>query len=217
MAARLNVALMMGLLLGSSPGLARPVTEAQRQEQLSRYEVVLISEPQAAGGLRHRAMGLFDASAEEIFRIATSYERYSEYMPRIVASHVVSQGSEHALVTLEAALPWPMSNLWVLARYQTDAFLDDNDRQAYRVRFSMVRGNLLRYEGLLLIEPYGEGRATVTYELVAEPDTRMPRSWVQRSVGRGVSNFVNFLRARVSQCHRLMRASVAGELCTSRP
>lgn len=207
----------MGVLLASPQlGLARPVMDAQRQEQLSRYEVVLQSESIGAGVQRHRAVGLFDSSPEEIFRIATSYERYSEYMPRIVASHVISQGTEQALVTLEADLPWPMSNLWVFARYQTESFLDDMDRQAYRVRFGMLRGNLLRYEGVLLIEPFGDGRATVTYELLAEPETRMPRSWVQRSIGRGVSNFVHYLRARVSHCHRLARTSPSAELCTSR-
>ena len=204
-AAWLSAILLAVLSLGPVPSQARPVLDAQQTERLSRYEVVLQSEPLGAGSQHHRAVGIIDFPAESVFRVVTSYDRYSEYMPRVLASHVVSQSEGHALVSMEAMLPWPLANVWVFARYQTDGFQDDMDRQAYRVRFTMLRGNMLRYEGLLLLEPYGEGRTMVTYELLAEPDTRMPKSWVQRAIARGASNFVHVLRTRVTQCQRLLR------------
>lgn len=192
---RAPAAVLATALLGA-PGLgaARPALAPARLQELARYEVLLQSEPAGAGLQRHRVVGLFDATPEEVFRVATSYERYSEYMPRITTSHTLWQGEAGSVVLLEADLPWPMADTWVHARFQHELL----DGASYRVRFGMLRGNLLRYEGTMLIEPGERGRALVTYELVAQPDSRLPRAWVQGAVGRGALNFVHCLRSRVS-------------------
>lgn len=174
-------------------GWARPQLDDQRLRRLSDYDVLLFSDPAGPGLVRHKAIGVFDAAPEEIFRIASNFSSYREYIPHI-ASRVLAQEGGETLVHLKAALPWPLRDLWVDARYQYD-MPDDN---AYRMRFGMVKGNLRRYEGSLLIEPFGDGRTTVTYELLADPQLSLPRSWVQRSVGHGVSNFVHCLRGRVN-------------------
>lgn len=205
---RLQAGLLATLLLSPASGsaLASTAWDASRSAQFARHEVIHLAEPAGGGLLRHRAVALFDYPPEVVFRVATSYDRYVEYMPRITSCHVLSQSPEQALVAFEADLPWPLANIWVQARYQHDLFSsEDGDRTGYRVRFTMLRGNLLRYEGSLLIEPYGEGRTTVTYELLAEPESKLPRGMVQRLLGRGVSNFVHYLRARVNNSQRRLQ------------
>ena len=61
-----------------------------------------------------------------------------------------------------------------------------------------VRGNLRRYEGTLTIEPIAEGRSLVTYELIAQPGMRLPRSWQQAAVARGTYGFIHCLRGRLN-------------------
>jgi ribosome-associated toxin RatA of RatAB toxin-antitoxin module len=175
----------------------RPYLDDRHLGQLVRYDVLLLSDPDGAGLLRHRAIGMFDAPPKEVFQVATSYDQYREYIPRI-DSHVMSRKDNEALVRVEADLPWPMPNVWVDARYCQDA----PSTEVYRVRFDMVRGNMRRYEGSLLIEPFGPGKATVTYELLAEPNSHLPRAWVQRALGRTALSFVNYLRSRVNNLQR---------------
>jgi ribosome-associated toxin RatA of RatAB toxin-antitoxin module len=180
-------------LLGLSAE-ARPRLDDRRMGQLSRYDVLLFSDPAGGGLYRHKAIGVFDASPEDVFKVATTYERYSEYMPRVTQSQIVWQSGELSMVYLAADLPWPLSNAWIYARFQHDPQYD----QTFRVRFAMVRGNLLRYEGSLLIEPFGDGRTAVTYELLAQPDSRLPRALLQSTIGRGAANFVHCLRGRIN-------------------
>ena len=182
-----------------APGVARarPALDARQVGQLTRYDVVLFSEPIGSGLIRHRAVGMFNAPPKEVFRVATGYEHYGEYIPRI-ESRVMSRKKDEAVVRVKADLPWPMRNVWVDARYHSDLLY----AETYRVRFGMVGGNMLRYEGSLLIEPFGQGRTTVTYELLAEPNSRLPTAWVQRALGRTAFSFVHYLRSRVGMLQR---------------
>ncbi len=201
-------------MLAGSAGIAhgRPYLDASHLGQLNRYDVVLLSDPIGSGLLRHQAVGVFDAPPRDVFRVVTSYNRYREYIPRI-DSRVMSQKNDETLVRVEADLPWPMRSVWVDARYHHDIPY----AEAYRVRFGMVRGNMLRYEGSLLIEPFGPGRTTVTYELLAEPDTRLPKAWVQRALGHTVSSFVHYLRGRVNTLQRQAAANAQSALSPAIP
>ncbi|MCS6912750.1 MAG: SRPBCC family protein [Myxococcales bacterium] len=189
--------------------VGHPSLDPQQRELITRYEVVLQSKKIAPGLQRHRAMGLFDAPAGDVFRVATSYERYSEYIPRISASYTVWQGTQEAVVVFEADMPWPLVDAWVHVRVQHD----HPRRGSYRMRFAMVRGSVHRCEGSLLVEPFGDGRSLVTYELLALPDSLLPHPWVQGIMGRAAVLFVHFLRSRVNRLQQqgLLRSPAALE------
>lgn len=195
---QLSLAALLALVVAARSAEARDGL-VPRLAQLMRYDVIRSSEPAGDGLLRHRAQGVFDAAPEDVFRVVTSYGTYSEYMPRILDSRVAWQGTD-AIVALTADMPWPMPNLWVEARFQHDSPALDR----YRVRFSLIRGNVLRYEGSLFIEPcpMDESKSLVTYELVTQLDTGLPRGWLQGMVGRGVYNFVHYVRGRVNLLQR---------------
>jgi hypothetical protein len=204
-----RVALIAALLATSRMAFALPALPAQRVEQLGRYDVLLLSEPAGEGLLRHQAIGVFDATPEQVLGVAANVDLYRSYVPGIAASKTLWQGPTEKEVVLEADLPWPLRNLWVQVRVDVDRA--ELGPRTHRVRFSLVRGNMLRYEGSILIEPFGEGRTAVTYEILALPDLRLPRSWLQHAAGRGARTFVHALRSRVNHLMRqgLLQPSLA--------
>ncbi len=182
-----------------APAAARPTLDSGRLDELSHYEVLTFTDPFKNGIERGKAIGVIDATPEEVFRVATDYAKYCDFMPRVTRSTVKESARDHALVELQAELRWPAGSSRVTARYTHEKLPGD----IYRVRFGMVDGSLKQYLGSLYIEPFAAGKTAVTYELVAEPDTLAPKSAINRGIKRSTGNFVNALRQRINDLHRL--------------
>jgi ribosome-associated toxin RatA of RatAB toxin-antitoxin module len=178
---------------------ARPSLDAQRLAELDRWEVLTFSDPAGGGIDRGKAIGVFEGTPEEIFRVVTDYARWPDYLPRVRAAHVAARDSTQALVEITAELPWPVGRSKVIARYTHERLAGDT----YRIQFVMVTGQMKQYLGSLYIEPWAPGRTALTYELVAEPDVLAPRSLINRSIRRSAGGFVHALRQRVNDMHRL--------------
>jgi ribosome-associated toxin RatA of RatAB toxin-antitoxin module len=178
---------------------ARPTLDAARLDLLSHYEVLTFTDPFGNGIDRGKAIGVIDATPEEVFRVATDYAKYRDFMPRVTSSVIKEQNEDHALVELTAELRWPAGESKVTARYTHEKL----PGEIFRVRFDMVDGSLLQYGGTLYIEPFGPGKTAVTYELVAEPDTIAPKSAINKGVKRSTGNFIHALRQRINELHRL--------------
>jgi ribosome-associated toxin RatA of RatAB toxin-antitoxin module len=191
-----GAALIFGL---AGAALARPTLDIARLDRLSHYEVLTFNDPFKSGIDRGKAIGVIDATPEEVFRIATDYAHYRDFMPMVTASSIKEQSRDHALVEMTAELRWPAGESTVTARYSCDRL----PGEIYRVRFEMVHGSLRQYLGSLYIEPFATGQTSVTYELVAEPDTIAPKSAINKGVRRSTSNFVHALRQRINELHRL--------------
>jgi len=198
----LATGLLSGLVtIGSSAqqANARPVLDAQRMSELSRYEVLTFADAFRSGIDRGKAIGVIDATPEEVFRVATDFGRYKDYMPRIATSEQLARTPTGAQVLITAELPFPAGRTWIEADYQFERVGGD----IYRVRFDMKRGNMRQYLGSLYIEPFSPTQTAITYELVAEPAVTAPRSFVNKGVRRSVSKFVHALRQHINEQHRL--------------
>ncbi|MCU1283461.1 MAG: cyclase/dehydrase [bacterium] len=183
----------------ATPAAARPTLDSGRLDELGRYQVLTFADPFKNGIERGKAIGVIDATPEEVFRVATDYAKYRDFMPRVTASTVKEATRDHVLVEMRAELRWPAGASKVTARYTHEKLPGD----IYRVRFDMVDGSLKQYLGSLYIEPFMAGKTAVTYELVAEPDSVAPKSAINRGIKRSTGNFVNALRQRVNDLHRL--------------
>jgi hypothetical protein len=183
------------------PATARPRLDQSHLNELERYDVLSFADPFHNGLDRGKAIGVIDATTEEVFRVATDYARYQEFMPRISRSVVVRRTGlpGEAEVQISAELPWPAGTSWVEAHYQAERL----PGEIYRVRFDMVRGTLRHYLGSLYIEPWAPSKSAITYELVAEPNVLAPHSALNRGVRRTVFKFVHALRQRINELHRL--------------
>jgi ribosome-associated toxin RatA of RatAB toxin-antitoxin module len=192
----LGCALLVSAL--ASPAAARPTLDNARLDLLGRYEVLTFADPFRNGIERGKAIGVIDATPEEVFRVATDYAKYRDFMPRVTDSKVREASRDHVLVELHAELRWPAGASTVTARYTHEKL----PGEIYRVKFEMVDGSLKQYWGTLYIEPFSPGKTAITYELVAEPDTVAPKSAINRGTKRATGNFVNALRQRINDLHR---------------
>src|SRR5262249_16104333 len=157
------------------------------------WEVLAFADPWRGGIDRGKAIGVFDATPEEVFRVATEYAKYQEYLPRVSASEVTFKDERQAYVEITAELPLPAGRSPVTARYSHERLAGE----IYRIKFAMVSGQMKQYLGSVYIEPWAPGRTAVTYELVAEPDVWAPRSTINKSVVKSACGFVHALRQRV--------------------
>jgi len=189
---------LLGCALASTAD-ARPTLDSTRLGELSQYEVLTFNDPFKNGIERGKAIGVIDATPEEVFRVATDYSKYRDFMPRVTRSTVKEAASDHALVEMQAELRWPAGSSTVTARYTHEKLPGD----IYRVKFGMVDGSLKQYWGSLYIEPFAPGKTAITYELVAEPDTVAPKSAINRGIKRSTGNFIHALRQRINELHRL--------------
>jgi ribosome-associated toxin RatA of RatAB toxin-antitoxin module len=187
------------ILALSGSAAARPGLDAARLADLGRYEVLTFNDPAGGGIERGKAIGVIDATPEEVFRIATDYNRYADFMPRVTSSRIKEATADHALVEMTADLNWPAGVSTVTAQYRYQKLSGD----IYRVTFDKVAGSLKQYVGALYIEPFAPGKTAITYELVAVPDTLAPKGAINRGVRRSTGNFVHALRQRINELHRL--------------
>jgi len=193
----IRFAAALALALCSS-AQARPQLDRERMARLQQYDVLAFGDPFKNGFEMGKAIGVFDATAEEVFRVATYYTKWKEYLPRVRSSEVRERKRDGATVEITLELPWPVGNTAVTAKYHHEKLKGD----IYRVKFTKVRGNLKQYLGSLYIEPWAPGKCAVTYELVAQPELLAPKSMVNRAVQRSASGFVNALRQRVNDLHK---------------
>ena len=185
--------------LGSGVAQARPTLDSARLAELSSYEVLTFGDAYRAGFDRGKAIGVIDATPEEVFRVATDFERYKDFMPRIAASNQLSRTPDGAQVVITAELPWPVGRCWIEADYR----FDHVGKDIYRIRFDMVHGNMRQYLGSLYIEPFTKTQTAITYELVAEPDLAAPKAMINKGVRRTVGKFVHALRQHINELHAL--------------
>ena len=190
------------LLLFGGSAAARPNLDTGGLLRLGRYDVLSFTDPGGGGIDKTKAIGVFDATPDEVYRTATDYAKLSEFAPRVVGSRIVERrGEAQAFVMLSSNLPWPVSNAWVFAEFRTEKLGGD----AYRIRFWQVKGSMRRYSGSILIEPWAPSKSAVTYELLVEPNTIAPRRLVNSKLKDAAATYVHALRQRVNDLHRLGR------------
>jgi hypothetical protein len=187
------------VLIFEATAPARPQLDPAGLGKLDQWEVLTFADPWRGGLQRGKAIGVFSATPDEVFRVAADYAKYQDYLPRVRSSTVSWQGGGEALVEMTADLPWPAGRSRVQARYVQQQLPGD----IYRIEFAMVSGQMKHYLGSIYIEPWADGRTAVTYELVAEPDILAPRSAINRSIVKSAGGFVHALRQRVSDLHKL--------------
>src|SRR5437868_2034347 len=138
---RIGGAVLLACALSSAPALARPTLDAERLAELGRYAVLTFADAFRAGIDRGKAIGIIDATTEEVFRVATDFQHFKEFMPLINGAEQITRGADTAQVMLTGELPWPAGRTWVEAEYRFEHLAGD----IHRIRFDMKRGNMRQY------------------------------------------------------------------------
>jgi ribosome-associated toxin RatA of RatAB toxin-antitoxin module len=191
----------MSLLVVALPATAtaRPTLDQERLDLLGHYQVLVFSDPGIGGLERGKAIGVIDATPDEVYRVATDYAKYKDFLPRIKESRVFAGDAVGPMVEIVINLPWPVSEAWVSAKYVHQQL----PGEIYRVRFDLLRGSMKRYDGSIYIEPFEDGKTAVTYQLLVDPNAPATDSMINRGVRSTVKSFVQSLRQRINDLHRL--------------
>lgn len=192
-------AIVVPMTLLASAALARPVLDPGAMSQLGHYDVLIYSDPHREGLDRGKAIGVIDATPDEVFRVATDYSKYQDFISRIDESRIVGRSGSAAEVEIVASLPWPVGSSRVRAVYRQEKL----PGEIYRVHFDKIDGTMKQYCGAIYIEPFGDGRTAITYELVAEPRGPFARSTINWGIRRTVGKYVHALRQRINDLHVL--------------
>jgi ribosome-associated toxin RatA of RatAB toxin-antitoxin module len=189
--------------LAAGTAQARPTLDGERLGQLDRYEVLSFSDAYKNGIDRGKAIGVIDATSDEVFRVVTDFARYKEFVPRVSESSLMARTNDGAQVSLTADLPFPAGRSWIEADYRFEHLAGD----IYRARFEMRRGSMRQYLGSVYIEPWsnsgGKVQTAITYEFIAEPGVYAPKSVLNKGVRRSAASFVHALRQRINDLHRV--------------
>ncbi len=118
---------------------------------------------------------------EDVWQAATDYERYTEFMPRTCEAVVERrQGDE---VVFRTALDFVLKKV----RYRLRLHLD---REAGRVTWSQIDGDLRRVEGSWQLEDLGDGRTRITYTSRVEPKGPVPKRIMAGLVGKSLPEVI---------------------------
>src|ERR1700690_1369179 len=122
----------------ASAAHARPHLDSNRLSRLEKYDVLAFGDPFKNGFEMGKAIGVFDATPEEVFRVATDYGKWKEFLPRVRGSEVRDRKRDGATVEITLDLPWPVGSTLVTARYRHEKLKGE----IFRVKFQKLHGNL---------------------------------------------------------------------------
>ena len=119
---------------------------------------------------RSRALGLVDASVDQVTDVILDYANYREFMPNFVTSRVLSQRGSKALVYMQASALAGLSTLW--AEMQLSMRILSASTRVVSAR--MLRGNLKNFQAEWHVTPFDASHSLVAFELCADPDFQLP-------------------------------------------
>jgi hypothetical protein len=163
---------------------------ADLKSALMQGQIVAISVPGYKGVKPGRAMGIVDAPADLVTRIIAGFDKYKEFVPRITGSRKVKPNR----FVVKSKMPWPVSNTWVYLKLQRGV-----KKGVHTLQWRMENGTLKLYEGVAWIQPYGKGRALLTYQMLAVPHTVAPNRLLSYGMRKAAKSMVQAVRKRATK------------------
>jgi hypothetical protein len=192
---RVCAVLLLMVVTGSiSPALARELSDRQRQS-LERGDVVVLDvlppggQAQAVQG--GTALGVVQASADDVWRVLVDYPRHTGLYPRVTSSEVIEADRAHALVRYVVGVG-PLSFGFHIDNYP------DAGRRRLDWRLAAHRSNQLfrRSWGYWQIDGRPEG-VLLTYAMAAE--TVLPAFLTRGAERDGLVETVKAVRDRAER------------------
>ncbi len=201
------VALGAAVVLAAGTAQARPSLDGERLDQLDRYEVLSFSDAYKNGIDRGKAIGVIDATSDEVFRVVTDFARYKEFVPRISESSLTARTDDGAQVALTADLPWRARPPAARGSKPTITSSILPATSTAHTSGRCVAAACGSTFGSVYIEPWtnsrGKAQTAITYEFTAEPGIYAPKSLLNKSLRRSAASFVHALRQRINDLHRV--------------
>jgi ribosome-associated toxin RatA of RatAB toxin-antitoxin module len=193
MSLRLTPLFSVLFLLVANDAAARLTLEQKRR--LARGEVLTHSWKDTKADVgKGWAMGVVDATPEQVFQVVADVTRYRLFMKRMTSSKIVrkASGSYDFYYTID--MPWPISDLWCETRNTHEI---DRKRRRYRRRWKLLKGTFIHNQGYWLVTPFGKNKALLSYSVVLRPQISLPNFVLDYATKVALPRSVKGMRARV--------------------
>ena len=177
-------AVTLGVVLFLTLGTTLPAF-GNALSKIKNGEIIVHSVPAKKGPDTGRAMGMIEAPADVVADVLSRFDRYSEFVPRIVGSRKVKDDR----FVVKAELPWPVNSAWVYVHLTRK----DSGRTSF-LRWKMLNGTFKAYEGMAWIQPIDARRTLLTYQTLAVPKTRAPDGLISKGLRSASKSMVKAIR-----------------------
>ncbi len=131
--------------------------------------------------------GYFSLGVERLWQVVTDYDRYAEFMPRVISHRVIERQTQRRVV--EATLDFKLARVSYCLELTHDC-------EALQIHWRMLRGDLRVNRGSWRFQPQADGGTLAEYQLEIDPGLPVP-SWVaDRLIARDLRGLFPALRKR---------------------
>jgi len=194
--------IVLGLLLwlAAARGDAQPASFSEADSRkLDAGEVLMQFWKEKDGAGAGWAVGVIDASPEQVFRVIAEVGRYKEFMTRMVESRVEARSGAGYRFYYKIDMPWPLADYWCVTQ---NVHVEDARRRVYTRRWTLVSGTFHRNQGSWTVSPWRGGRALLSYSVVLLPTTKAPGGLVRYGTKVALPRSVKQFRERVAKLRR---------------
>lgn len=197
--------------LAAAGALAEPVTipefTAAEQKKLAAGDIVTReTKPTDNKGVGAMAIGVVDASSDEVFAVVRDCQHFWQFMPRTKKSWVKEEPGVGTICHVELSLPFPLPDLW---SDSTSIVKEEPKGHHYR-GWKLVRGTYHRNDGSWTVVPWGDGtKSIVVYAIDSDPKMAVPDPLIRMGQAGSLPDVISQIRKRVVQL-RTQSAGTAG-------
>ncbi len=170
------------MILGAAALLLLPLSGTARADETMRRlktgEILIYSVTTGGTVKAGRTLSIINAKPAQVFKVISQAQHYHHFVPRMTESRRVGKG----LYLLKSNLPWPAKDSWAKVK-----LVKGKRGNTYVLTWSMQQGTFKRFEGSAWIQPAGNGKSLLTYQLLAVPSTIAPDKLLSKAM-RGVTD-----------------------------
>lgn len=148
---------------------------------MTREGPIEVRNEDVGGAVRAVATAVRRVPLESVWRAATDYEHYTEFMPRTCEA-VVERRTEREVV-FRTALDFVLKKVRYRLRLQLD-------RAAGHVSWTLLDGDLRRCEGSWQLDDLGQGLTRITYTSLVESAIPVPKRIEAGLLGKSLPEVV---------------------------
>lgn len=190
---------LIALLLIAGAAVAEPVVipsiSEQETKKLNAGEI-LIREftPTGGKGVGSLAIGVIDATSDEVYGIVTNCTLFWQFMPRVKKSWVKEDPTAGTICHVELTMPFPLPDLWSDSTHE----LREDPKGHYYRGWKMVRGTYHRNDGSWTVVPWGDGtKCLVVYSVDSDPKMAVPDALIRIGQTTSLPDVITRIRQRV--------------------
>ena len=170
-----------------------------RIDEVSHESIVVVERPPTDGrGVAIEACGRVDALPAAVWPVVVNCQYFSEFLPSVDQSRLLSRQGHVADCETEVDLPFPLRDIYTVTR-NVEVALESGGWQR---RWTLLRGSYSRNIGswTLLPWPGDDGDTLVVYNVDIDPDSFVPNFILRRLQRSTAPRVFDAVRERVAYC-----------------